>query len=82
MTLHGYIHNGVVILNEAAQVPDGTPVRVEVIEPGQDRGGAPRQGGQYAGQIWMAPDFDQWPDDLQEALGMKPCASLAGQFRC
>ena len=26
-----------------------------------------RKGGQYAGQIWMAPDFDEWPEEMQEA---------------
>jgi hypothetical protein len=24
-----------------------------------------------AGQIWIAPDFDTLPDDLQEAFGIK-----------
>lgn len=75
MTLQGHIRNGVVILDEGPKLPDGTPVRVEVVEAanGDDpQGGARRRGGQYAGQIWMAPDFDQWPADLQEALGMTP----------
>lgn len=74
MTFHGHIHNGVVVLDEAPQVPEGTPVRVEVIDGAQeqDRDAARRQGGQYAGRIWMAADFDQWPEDMQEALGMKP----------
>ena len=26
--------------------------------------------GDLAGQIWMSEDFDDWPPDLQEALGM------------
>ena len=74
MIFHGHIHNGVVIFDEAPQLPEGTPVRVEVVEtaPKTDQAGLRRQGGQYAGRIWMAPDFDQWPEDLQEALGMKP----------
>jgi hypothetical protein len=74
MTLRGHIHNGVVILDEAAALPEGTPVRVEVAEMTQEAGpnGARRQGGQYAGQIWMAPDFDEWPEDMQESLGMRP----------
>jgi hypothetical protein len=70
MGFRGHIRNGVVVLDEAATIPEGTPVRVEVIP--QEQGQMPRQGGQYAGQIWLAPDFDQWPDDLQEALGMRP----------
>ena len=71
MTFQGHIQNGVVILEEALTLPDGTPVRVEVVETAQQEG-QQRHGGQYAGQIWMAPDFDQWPADLQEALGMIP----------
>ena len=31
----------------------------------------PRELGDMAGQIWIADDFDEWPDDQQEALGMK-----------
>lgn len=27
--------------------------------------------GALRGQIWMADDFDEWPDDMAEALGMK-----------
>ena len=31
----------------------------------------PRTPGSMAGQIWIAPDFDQLPDDMAEAFGMK-----------
>jgi hypothetical protein len=76
MTLAGHIHEGVVVLDEPASLPEGTRVRVEVLAPEDVRKAnavpAPRQGGQYAGQIWMAPDFDEWPPDLHEALGMTP----------
>ena len=30
----------------------------------------PRRLGDYAGRIRMSEDFDDWPPDLQEALGM------------
>jgi hypothetical protein len=30
-----------------------------------------RQGGQWKGQVVIAPDFDLLPDDIQEAFGMK-----------
>jgi hypothetical protein len=74
MTLTGHIHNGVVVLDHAPPLADGTPVRVEVVDspPETMQSGSPRRGGQYAGRIWMAPDFDEWPEDMQEALGMKP----------
>jgi hypothetical protein len=72
MTLAGHIHNGVVVLDQPVDIPEGTPVRVEVLTSAEGSQAAParRQGGQYAGQIWMAPDFDEWPLDIQEALGM------------
>ncbi|MCI0639802.1 MAG: DUF2281 domain-containing protein [Verrucomicrobia subdivision 3 bacterium] len=74
MTINGHIRNGVVVLDEATPLPDGTPVRVEVMDTAQEKvqQAARRQGGQFAGLIWMAPDFDEWPEDLQEAFGMKP----------
>ena len=31
MSFHGHIENGVVVFDEPLTVPDGTPVRVEVI---------------------------------------------------
>ena len=74
MILQGHVRNGVVVLDEPLAIPEGTLVRVETIETakGGAQGGTWRQGGQYAGQIWIAPDFDQWPADMQEALGMTP----------
>ena len=32
--------------------------------------GRPHRLGDYAGRIRMCEDFDDWPADLQEALGM------------
>ena len=32
--------------------------------------GQPRKLGDFAGQIRMSEDFDDWPADLQEALGI------------
>jgi hypothetical protein len=72
MVLQGHIRNGAVVLDETAELPEGAAVRVEVLEGGANASRGWRQGGQYAGKIWMAPDFDQWPPDLQEALGMTP----------
>lgn len=73
MTFHGHVHNGVVVLDTTPPLPEGTQVRVEVIHKGHETDQTEaRQGGQYAGRIWMAPDFDEWPEDLREALGMAP----------
>lgn len=32
---------------------------------------APRKPGSMAGEIWIAPDFDKLPEDIEEAFGMK-----------
>jgi prevent-host-death family protein len=31
----------------------------------------PRTPGSMAGEIWIAPDFDNLPDDMAEAFGLK-----------
>jgi antitoxin (DNA-binding transcriptional repressor) of toxin-antitoxin stability system len=31
----------------------------------------PRMPGSMKGKIWIAPDFDELPDDMAEAFGMK-----------
>lgn len=36
--------------------------------------GARRVPGMLDGQIWIAPDFDRLPDDMEEAFGMKDAA--------
>jgi hypothetical protein len=77
MIMPGHIKNGVVVLDSPNALPEGTAVRVEVVSPTPvitevGQGQPKRVGGQYAGQIVMAPDFDEWPDDIQEAFGMKP----------
>jgi antitoxin (DNA-binding transcriptional repressor) of toxin-antitoxin stability system len=30
-----------------------------------------REPGSMRGQIWMADDWDEWPQDIAEALGMR-----------
>ena len=73
MTFHGRFRNGVVVLEDSPTIPEGTPVRVEVINATEESTkGSPRQGGQYARRIWIAPDFDEWPADMRAGLGMDP----------
>lgn len=36
--------------------------------------GQARKPGSMKGQIWIAPDFDELPDDIAEAMGAKPPA--------
>ena len=73
MTLIGHVRNGVVVFDQPLQVPDGTVVRVDLLAPGENEAAVrqPRPGGQWKGQVVIAPDFDILPDDIQEALGMK-----------
>ena len=77
MIMRGHVRNGVVVLDEPTEIPEGVAVRIEFVdeftsETELQTPPPKRSGGQYAGQIWMAPDFDVWPDDIQEAFGMKP----------
>jgi hypothetical protein len=76
MTYPGHVQNGVVVLDPPAQLPEGATVRVEVVASEQNSlsGNQPlrREAGRFAGQITMASDFDEWPTDIQEALGMTP----------
>ena len=75
MVLLGHVRNGIIVADEPAELPEGAPVRIELLVDAanpQQSPLKPREGGKYAGQIWMAPDFDEWPADLQESLGMAP----------
>jgi hypothetical protein len=38
MVLRAHIENGVVVFNEPVSLPEGTPVRVEPVEPGAAEG--------------------------------------------
>lgn len=70
MVIRGHVQGGVVIPDESVTLADGTEVRIEVvIESGREK--KRRQGGQWKGQVQIAPDFDELPDDIAEAFGMK-----------
>ena len=43
--------------------------------------GEPRKLGDFAGRIRMSEDFDEWPQDLQEALGMAEPSTGAARKR-
>jgi hypothetical protein len=73
MVVQGVVHNGVVVPNEPLQVPEGTQVTIEVASPSLqplDSSKAPRQGGWWNGQVTIAPDFDELPEEIREAFGM------------
>jgi prevent-host-death family protein len=54
--------------NEVIIAKAGKPVARLVAFRGPSR---PRTPGSMAGEIWIAPDFDALPDDMEEAFGMK-----------
>jgi hypothetical protein len=76
MTLRGHVKNGVIVLDEAAQLPEGTEVRVEAVATSTSEKKPPRVGGQLRGKIWIADDFDELPEDLREAFGMNEPPAL------
>jgi len=54
--------------NEIILSKGGKPVARLVAYRGPS---APRQPGAMSGQIWIAPDFDELPDDIAESFGVK-----------
>lgn len=74
MTVLGRVRNGVIELDEPLVIPEGSVVRVDVMNPAtpqQSQAERPRRtGGQWKGQVRIAPDFDVLPADLAEAFGM------------
>jgi hypothetical protein len=73
MVLHGQVRNGVIVLENSSALPEGATVRVEVIA-GKDSATADatprRQGGVWKGQVVIARDFDELPDDVAESFGI------------
>lgn len=70
MVLRGSIQNGVVVFDDPADLPEGTLVNVEVIQAGAEPPKR-RQGGQWKGRVQIGDDFDELPDDLAEAFGVR-----------
>ena len=70
MMIRGHVRGGVVVPDEPVTLAEGAEVRIEVVaEPTPTE--YPRQGGQWKGKVWIADDFDELPDDIAEAFGMK-----------
>lgn len=68
MVYHGSVQNGVVVLDEPADLVDGTQVKVEVVAMPEPQ---PRRGGQWKGRVKIADDFNELPDELAEAFGAR-----------
>lgn len=64
MTYRGIVKNGVVVLKEGAELPDGTEVRVEpIVKRGGDVGEAPTLAEQFADVIGAVPEL---PSDMAD----------------
>ncbi len=76
MVVHGQVRNGVIVLDDSMALPEGATVRVEVVKSFSEEGAQTphrRVGGIWKGQVVIAPDFDELPDDIAEAFGaIKP----------
>ena len=65
MTFLGHVRNGMTVADEPATLPEGASIRIEVVIDATNQAHqqpCSRQGGLYAGKIWIAPDFDEWPE--------------------
>lgn len=54
--------------NEVILAKAGKPVARLIPYRGPSR---PREPGSMAGEIWIAPDFDTLPEDMEEAFGVR-----------
>ncbi len=72
MILTGQVHNGVIVPDKPSELPEGASVRIELL-PTANTGesNSPRVGGIWKGQVQISQDFDQLPDDLAEAFGIR-----------
>lgn len=70
MVVRGHVRNGIVVPDQPGALPEGAEVRVEVVGELAAEAGRPRQGGFWKGQVRIADDFDDLPDDLAEAFGV------------
>jgi predicted DNA-binding antitoxin AbrB/MazE fold protein len=68
MVIRGHFQNGVIVPDEPVSLPEGTSVRIEVVdlEPKKLK----RRGGMWKGQVVIADDFDALPPELAEAFGV------------
>jgi hypothetical protein len=78
MILTGQVHNGVIVLDKPSELPEGACVRIELLSTANtEKPGSPRVGGIWKGQVQIAEDFDQLPDDLAEAFTLQPAMPRA-----
>ncbi len=67
----GLVHNGVIVLDDPNQFPEGSTVRIELVASPAENPPAPhRRGGVWKGLVRIADDFDELPEELRDAFGM------------
>lgn len=71
MVYRGHIKDGVVVLDDPSELPEGAAVRIEVVEPDSATEQPIRRGSWWKGQVTIADDFDEMPDDIADAFGMR-----------
>ncbi len=71
MTYQGRVQNGQVVLDDPASLPEGALVRVELVTALPEDSKPPRKGGIWKGRVHIESDFDELPDDLAVAFGVK-----------
>ena len=71
MFVLGHVHDGVVIPDEPADLPEGASVRIELLAGQREAFRLPpRTGGIWHGKVTIADDFDELPRDIAEAFGI------------
>ena len=68
MSLAGHVENRTVVFDEPVSLPNGTPVRVEVVDERAARSARPAPGLGKGGILYIAPDFDDTPEEFREHL--------------
>jgi predicted DNA-binding antitoxin AbrB/MazE fold protein len=68
MVIRGHFQNGVIVPDEPVSLPEGTSVRIEVVDLEPKK--LERRGGMWKGQVVIADDFDNLPPELAEAFGV------------
>ncbi len=68
MVIRGHFHNGVIVPDEPVSLPEGTSVRIEVVEIQPEK--LKRSGGMWKGRVVIADDFDKLPPELADAFGV------------
>jgi hypothetical protein len=68
MSLAGHVENGMVVFDQPVSLPNGTPVRVELVDQCHARPARPAPGLGKGSILYIAPDFGDTPEEFREYL--------------